>query len=794
MGRQSKQSDSARPLATTDEHRSTRRPWMVVALMIAVSGIAASAVASASIAHGDSNDARRAFEAVSEGIAARLQLGLQHQDDLVVNAAAFVVTNAAATQAQFRSWATTAHVLDRYPEVLGFGVLVIVPAADLASFVTQLTADPPGTSDSPFQLLPPGDRPFYCLLKWGVGRPAQSATPLGTDWCAGDTSSATALARDTGLGTYLPVAVGTSHLLSVNIPVYRDGVIPTTVAARRAAFLGWVGTVSDPRVLLDQALHGLPGVAVSLDYNLNSSAVSFSVGAAGAGARTITTDLRNGWSVRTSAEINEGGILSHGVAIRWLLTGMTLSGLLAALVLSLGSSRSRALLLVDERTSELRHQALHDSLTGLPNRALIMDRIDQLLARNRRNATSCAALYMDLDDFKNVNDTLGHEAGDRLLAAVAARLTSTLRDADTVGRMGGDEFVILIDGARLNIAPELVAERLLDVMRQPFDLDGTSMPLIVGTSIGIAIGDRATGDELLRDADVAMYQAKEAGKNRYEVFFPEMHSAISRRVELEFDLRSAMEGQQFRLAYQPIYNLDDLTLVGVEALLRWVHPVLGVIQPDEFIPILERTGMIQEVGRWVLREACRQTAIWHGRGDTLDISVNVSGRQLDHDAIVEHIREALESSGLEATSLIIEVTETALMRNAAATAGRLQTIKDLGVRIAVDDFGTGYSSLAYLRQFPVDCLKIDRAFTSAITTSPESKALIGTLVQLGKDLGLRTLAEGVETAGELDHLRREHVNEAQGFLLSKPLDPQTLESRFLQPTRSIGAGLDRHEA
>ena len=419
-----------------------------------------------------------------------------------------------------------------------------------------------------------------------------------------------------------------------------------------------------------------------------------------------------------------------------------------------------------------------------------MDRIDQLLARDRRNATSCAALYMDLDDFKNVNDTLGHEAGDRLLAAVAARLTSTLRDADPVGRMGGDEFAILIDGARLNIAPELVAERLLDVMRQPFDLDGTSMPLIFKTSIGIAIGDRATGDDLLRDADIAMYQAKEAGKNRYEVFLPEMHSAISRCNEFEFDLRSAMEGQQFRLAYQPIYNLDDLTLVGVEALLRWVHPELGVIQLDEFIPILERTGMIQEVGRWVLREACRQTAIWHGRGDTLDISVNVSGRQLGHEALVEHIGEALESSGLV---------------DHRGDRNRVDAQRCCDRRPPTDDQGPRRSDrcrrlrdrdfpLAYQRQFPVDCLKIDRAFTSAITTSPESKALKGTLVQLGKDLGLRTLAEGVETAGELDHLRRKHVNEAQGFLLSRPLDPQTLESRFLQPTRSIGAGLDRHEA
>jgi EAL domain-containing protein (putative c-di-GMP-specific phosphodiesterase class I) len=262
-----------------------------------------------------------------------------------------------------------------------------------------------------------------------------------------------------------------------------------------------------------------------------------------------------------------------------------------------------------------------------------------------------------------------------------------------------------------------------------------------------------------------------------------MQTELSHRIELEFDLRSALEGEQFRLVYQPIYNLDDLTLVGVEALLRWDHPDHALVLPDEFVPILEQTGQIREVGRWVLRHACEQMAVWHARGDTLDISVNVSGRQLDTDDIVEHIREALTDSGLAATSLIIEVTETALMRNADATARRLRAIKELGVRIAVDDFGTGYSSLAYLQQFPVDCLKIDRSFTNAIATSPESKALIATLVQLGRDLGLRTLAEGVETTSELDHLRDEHVNEAQGFLLARPLDADTLESQLLAPTR-----------
>jgi diguanylate cyclase (GGDEF)-like protein len=517
------------------------------------------------------------------------------------------------------------------------------------------------------------------------------------------------------------------------------------------------------------------------------SDTKFSSGLAPKGSQLVTRDLDSAWTVDTSAVVTHTGVLDDPGSLAVLLIGVAASVILAALVLVLGTSRATALRLVGERTGELRHQALHDALTGLPNRFLITDRIDQLLTRNRRNNTIGAALYIDLDDFKNVNDTLGHEAGDRLLVAVAARLTSALRDADTIGRMGGDEFVVLIDGSEFKASPELVAERLLDVMRQPFDLDDTSNSLSVNTSIGIAIGDRASGGDLLRDADVALYQAKASGKNRFEIFHPEMHTEISRRIELEFDLRSAIENNQFRLVYQPIYNLDDLSLVAVEALLRWDHPTLGLVEPDEFIPILEQSGQIQEVGRWVLNEACERMAVWHSKGDTLDISVNVSGRQLDHDDIVDHIREALEISDLDPARLIIEVTETALMRDSAHTAVRLKAIKELGVRIAVDDFGTGYSSLAYLQQFPVDCLKIDRRFTSAITTSPESKALIRTLVQLGRDLGLKTLAEGVETATEMDHLRDEHVNEAQGFLLSRPLEPQVLEDQILLPARTLAA-------
>jgi len=763
-----------------------RRAWIAVAVLIFAVGTAGSIFAGLGVAHNASEKSHKSFDATTNDIASTLQLAIQHEQDLSVSASGFIIGNPDASNTQFIQWSNSVHALQRYPELQSFGEEVIVPAAELPAYAARQVADPAGllAANGTFQVVPPGNRPFYCFTTVTEVRNPQARVPAGTDYCASSVETASFLkARDTGQAAYEPFTEGSVTLLAVQIPVYRGGVTPTTVEARRATFLGATGLALTPQTVLDRALEGHPGTAVTFGYHADSSNAVFSSGKVPRGAQSTTISLHNGWTVTTFAVVASGGVLGNASALALLLGGIILSLLLAALVFVLGTSRARAMLLVGERTGELRHQALHDPLTGLPNRALIMDRIEQLLARNRRQGTIGAALYVDLDDFKDVNDTLGHAAGDRLLVSVAARLESTLRGADTIGRMGGDEFVVLIDGASLDAAPELVAERLLDVMRQPFDLDGASMPLIVNASVGIAMGDRSNPGDLLRDADVALYQAKAAGKNRSEVFHPEMQTEIARRTELEFALRSALEDDQFRLVYQPIYNLDDLTLVGVEALLRWQHPTKGLMQPDDFIPILEQTGQIREVGHWVLVQACTQMAAWHARGDILDVSVNVSGRQLDDDAIVDHVRDALEVSRLDATSLIIEVTETTLMRNVKATAARLQDIKELGVKIAVDDFGTGYSSLAYLRQFPVDCLKIDRMFTNAITTSPESKALIGTLVQLGRDLGLRTLAEGVETTGEMDRLREEHVDEAQGFLWARPLDAETLEAQLLKPMR-----------
>jgi diguanylate cyclase (GGDEF)-like protein len=691
--------------------------WEAAGALLIVGGSVVSVFAAIGVAHGAATSSRKAFVASSNEISSTLQLAIQHEQDLIVSAGAFIVGSPHASNGQLQKWATSVQALARYPELEGLGHAVIVPASQLASFETHTVGD-----TSALQILPPGNRPFYCLSEAQIDRSPQFAFPAGFDFCAGSFGKVLLADRLTGTAAYVPIQSGRSTLLSIVTPVYRGGVVPSSATGRQNALIGWLGMGVLPGVVLARALQGHLNTAVTFSYNANSSNVIFSSGIAPRGAQSVMTNLHNGWTVGTFASVQSGRISSDGQATWLLFGGIALSVLLGVLIFVLATGRARSMELVDERTDELRFQAMHDSLTGLPNRALIMDRIDQLLARNHRNGTVGAALYVDLDDFKNVNDSLGHEAGDQLLVAVAHRMESTLRGADTIGRMGGDEFVVLIDGADPVVAPELVAQRMLDVMRQPFEFAGATMPLAVTTSIGIAIGERASGGDLLRDADVALYQAKAAGKNRYTYFRPEMQTDIGRRIALEFDLRSSLSDNQFFLVYQPIYNLEDFALVGVEALLRWQHPVEGLIQPDDFIPILEQTGQIREVGKWVLDRACTQMAAWHERGDTIDVSVNVSGRQLDEDAIIEDIADALRVSGLPATSLIIEVTETTLMHDANSAIKRLHAIKDLGVRIAIDDFGTGYSSLGYLRQFPVDCIKIDKSFTNGMSQCADLRA------------------------------------------------------------------------
>lgn len=447
---------------------------------------------------------------------------------------------------------------------------------------------------------------------------------------------------------------------------------------------------------------------------------------------------------------------------------------------SFESDRRRADEELARRQHELAFMATHDALTGLPNRTLVLDRIEQLMTRARRNQTPVAALFIDLDDFKTINDSLGHAVGDELLRAVASRLTAVVREADAVGRLGGDEFVVIASDLQFASGPELIAERLLEALDEPFKVSGSSQSsLKVGASIGIAVGERDSADELLRDADVAMYQAKWDGRHRYVLFQSGMQTAVQSRMELEMDLQVALEREEFFLVYQPTFNLQEMEPTGMEALIRWRTPSRGLVQPNDFIPLLEETGMIAEVGSWVLHEACRQCVSWHEAGHRIGVAVNVSARQLDDEGFVQEVERALARTGLEPDALTIEITETAVMRDLQRSAELLSAIKGLGVRVAIDDFGTGYSSMAHLQRLSVDALKIDRSFISQMTHNEEGETIIRTLVRLGKGLSIETFAEGIEQAHELNLLQGERCDSGQGFLLARPLEATATEA-FLE--------------
>jgi len=745
---------------------------------LVVLGAVGSVIGARSIASSTTNRDQKAFNATSQDVASSLKVSIQHVQDLIESTESFLIGNPDATKVQFNQWAARVGVLHRYGDVISVGIIDYVPLARLASFEAA-QARRQGT---PFTLEPTGRRPFYCFATVGIDRTKSPIIPKDFDVCDNPLGTEITAVRTSGKSAVLPYTENGVKVFGLETPEFSGGVVPRTVAQREAQFVDVIGVLLVPHTFLATALVNHSDVAVALHYGGASSSLVFTSGDRDAGGLTSVVSLRDGWTLRTFGQPLGLGLFHSEGALLLLFGGILFSLLLGALIFALGTGRARSMLLVRDRTAQLQHQALHDTLTGLPNRALIVDRITQLLERNRRNSTVGAALFVDLDDFKSVNDSLGHEAGDHLLELVAWRMKNALRGADTIGRMGGDEFVVLIDGDAPHVAPAVVAQRLLDLMHQPFVLKGALMPIYVNISIGVAVGDRRSASDLLRDADVALYEAKGAGKNQYAFFDSTMASESGRRISLEFDLRSALADDEFHLVYQPIYRAEDLTIVAVEALLRWRHPTEGVIQPDEFIPILESTGKIREVGAWVLRQACTQISTWRAKGYAIGVSVNVSARQFDSDLIVEQIRDATLQWDC-ADALLIEVTETALMRNVDATIRRLGKIKGLGVGVAIDDFGTGYCSLSYLQQFPIDYIKIDQSFVATLATSDESTALVKTFITLSNDLGFKTIAEGVETVEQLDILRAIGVTKVQGFLFSRPLLPEDLEQRILEPIR-----------
>jgi diguanylate cyclase (GGDEF)-like protein len=415
---------------------------------------------------------------------------------------------------------------------------------------------------------------------------------------------------------------------------------------------------------------------------------------------------------------------------------------------------------------ENQYKAFHDGLTGLPNRNLFLDRLQQALDRSSRDRVLRAVLFLDLDNFKVVNDSLGHKAGDELLTEVAGRLRACLRPADTAARLGGDEFVVLLDGVTGIGDATRVAERIAEVLERPIELG--ERQVVVGASVGIALtaDHESEPDVMLRNADVAMYEAKKAGKGRNEVYDPDMFAQALRRLDLGNDLRRAIEQEELRLYYQPKVRLGTDSITGVEALVRWEHPERGLILPDEFIPLAEETGAIVPLGWWVLREACRRAREWgeqYPPALPLGVSVNVSGKQFQEADLVRGLAGILQEVGLEPSRLQLEITESVVMADTEYAAGLLRGLKGLGVKIAVDDFGTGYSSLSLLRRFPLDELKIDKEFVDGLGRIDQDEAIVRLVIDLSHALGLEAIAEGVETAEQLARLREMGCDQAQGY-------------------------------
>ena len=465
---------------------------------------------------------------------------------------------------------------------------------------------------------------------------------------------------------------------------------------------------------------------------------------------------------------------------QWKVIAAVLGAMaLVYLVVLLILARYQRLLRSQEREraaqeERIRHQAYHDPLTGLPNRASFTEHLEEAMRRAKRAGWPLALLFADLDLFKRVNDSLGHDAGDRLLRVVAERIRRAVREADMLFRMGGDEFTVLLEDVRGPEEAAMVAGRMLEAIAEPLSLQ--LHEISVSASVGIALypRDDTVGERLLKSADTAMYRAKELGCNRYAFFAPEMNERVASQMLIEGALRRALKNQEFVLHFQPRISAATGRATGAEALLRWRHPEWGLVEPARFIPLLEETGLIVPVGAWVLAEACRQAKTWQDGGQPLRVSVNLSSRQFRSEALFEAVSEALRSSGLAPQLLELELTESLLVENVEHAMGVMGKLKAIGATLSIDDFGTGYSSLGYLKRFPIDSLKIDKSFVRDIATSPKDAAIVKAISALARSLGIGLVAEGVEEPWQVEFLRARHCTEMQGYLFSRPVPPESL--------------------
>jgi diguanylate cyclase (GGDEF)-like protein len=806
--------DAAASAAPQDDHvrgaiTARKLAWAFVALLCVAAGVVGSLLGAHAVARTDSGNARHSAQQSARAIASTAKQELRHEEDIAVSAATYFAGNSKTSPKEFATWVKWARTLRRFPELEGLSLLTLLHPGGLPAFDARITGVPlkpaartttsssstttassataastvPPTkpASSSLRVVPVTNHPYYCLAIANLVRSPAKSPPAGLDYCA--VAPSLLLSRDSGVSSYTMVTAAGTSALAIDVPVYRGNVTPRSVFGREAAAVGWLREILSPKLILAEALRGHEASAVSIAYRAGTANLYFNYNNPQAGAQRTTIALHNGWTVESATAVSSTSVLSDASALALLIVGCVLSALLGLLIFVLGGGRSPVVVRVAQPRKTPPEAAtpgedLHDPLTGLPNRALLIDRAECMLARaGRQSGLLVGALFIDIDWFKDVNEKLGQEAGDQILKIVSERLEGVVRAGDTVGRLGDDEFVLLVESAARGARLDSLARRVVEGLHKPFELEGFGPNFFLTASIGVAFGRYAGPEDLLRDAQLALHAAKAAGKDRYTLFNANMRSVIEGRGVLEVELNTALAEKQFFLLYEPIYDLGTGKVAGLDALIRWLHPKRGVVLPDDFIPLAEETGLTVPIGRWVLEEACGRAAAWNVAGHPVGVSVEISPNQLNRDNFVTDVRRALQQSGIEPSMLTLAIAETTVMSDVTAAVERLEEIKQLGVRIAIDDFGgSGYAYHSDLRRLPLDFLKVDRSSLAASEDEDYRTWLLEAIMIVGRDLSLTVIAKGIESFEQLTALQGMGCAMAQGTLMGKPVPANGIDT------------------
>lgn len=766
---------------------AARHRWVPVSLLVL--GCALTVTASWYVAATQNAAMEAKFNTDAQQTRTQIDALLNTHFDVVRAGAALLSASNEINFAEFRAFVAGLHLRERYQGMRSLGFAESVDEAELATFEQALSLD----GMRGFQVWPRGKPGRYHPVLFMEPQDAENRLAVGFDASTDPVvRDAMDRARDSGeptvsgkLGRLRPFG-GRNPGFALVLPIYRVQATPQTVDDRRRALLGFVFSVFNSDELFRKGVaSGAAGLAVDVydgaaaDISTRLSASTPPSHANGYRSADIARVADRAWLtvVRSvaprSTAVADGGVLLVGVLLSLLLYGVT-------------QAQVRELDTAARHEAALRTLAQHDALTALPNRTLLNEHLGRAIAAARRNGNRVAVLFLDLDRFKHVNDSLGHAVGDELLLSVASRLRTCVRESDTVSRLGGDEFVLLLSAVDHADQAAARTQRMITALSAPHEVTGHTIHATVSVGISLFPDDGPDAAALLQAADTAMYQAKEGGPNTYQFFEPEMNTRVVARQQTEMGLHRAIERDEFVLHYQPKIALQSGSLAGAEALVRWASPDRGLVEPTEFVRIAEECGLIVPIGRQVLRRACLQARAWIDAGTPTAVAVNVSALEFRDKGFLSHLRDVLAETGVAPHFLELELTESSLMHGAESSIVLLQALKDLGVTIALDDFGTGYSSLSYLRHLPIDVLKIDQSFVKEITGAPGGSPIVSAIISMGAGLRCRVVAEGVETPEQAAFLRAAGCGQAQGFYFGRPVPADQFDRLRLENHSAVG--------